>query len=51
MGVDKLFNYIQLCLSWLPPSFYAIFGALVAVKFGDALLGVITRAWKVLGRG
>lgn len=51
MGVDLLFNYVKLCLSWLPPSFYAIFTALVAVKFGDALLGVITRAWKALGRG
>lgn len=51
MGLDLLFNYIKLCLSWLPTSFYMIFTALVFVKFGDSLLGVITRAWKVIGRG
>lgn len=51
MGVDTLFNYVKLCLSWLPTSFYGIFTALIFVKFGDSLLGVLERAKKAIGLG
>lgn len=49
--VTKLFQYIDLSISWLPREFALLAAGLVFIKFADALLGVIHRAWAILGRG
>lgn len=48
---DYIVDFIRLSLSWLPSGFFAIFVALIGIKFADSILGVINRAWKVVGRG
>lgn len=48
---ELLLNYIRLALSWLPRSFYLLLSVLICIRFGDSLLGIINRAWKLLGRG
>lgn len=48
---DYIIDFVNLSLSWLPSSFFSIFVALIGIKFADSILGVINRAWKVVGRG
>lgn len=48
---DYLVDFIKLCLSWLPDSFFSIFVVLIGIKFADSILGVVHRAWGVVGRG
>lgn len=49
--VHLVYNYIYMCLAWLPASFYALFTCLIFIRFGDSFLGIINRAWKLVGRG
>lgn len=49
--VELLYHYIRLSLSWLPTSCYFLLTVLIFIRFGDSLLGIINRAWKLLGRG
>lgn len=49
--VDLVYKYIRVCLSWLPSSFYVLFTGLVFIRFGDSILGIVNRAWKLVGRG
>ena len=45
-----LLKYIGYCFQWLPGWFWEIFCAVVFVKFGDSIVGIISRAWRLIGR-
>lgn len=48
---DYIVDFIRLSLSWLPANFFSIFVVLIGIKFADSILGVVHRAWGVIGRG
>ena len=48
--VSKIYEFIQACWSWMPVSFVVMLTTLICIKFGDSLLGIIDRAWRILGR-
>lgn len=45
-----LLKYIVFVFNWLPSWFYAIFTGVMLVKFGDTIVGIISRAWRLIGR-
>ena len=45
-----LIKYLNLIFEWLPGWFYAIFTGVMLVKFGDTIVGIISRAWRLIGR-
>lgn len=50
MTARILYNFITNCLAWIPAEIYALFGVFVLITFGDSLLGLVDRGWRVIGR-
>lgn len=48
--VDEFFNFIKLCWAWIPGKFIVMVGLLVAIYCSDAILGILDRGWRIIGR-
>lgn len=48
--VAKLLDFINMSWQWLPINFVGALTALICFKFADSMLGIIDRAWRILGR-
>ena len=46
----SLIAFMVYCWTWCPLEIIGIFMLLVWIQFGDALLGVFDRGWRVVGR-
>lgn len=47
---ETLIKFIQGSWAWMPFGFVTAIMAIIAFKFGDALLGLLDRAWRIFGR-
>ena len=45
-----LYNFVSSCWAWIPTEVFALFGVFVLITFGDSVLGLIDRGWRILGR-
>ena len=48
--VAKIYKFIMECWSWLPAAWITCITVLVCFKFGDSVLGLVDRAWRVFGK-
>lgn len=48
--VAKIYKFIMDCWSWIPSYLVVCLTALVCFKFGDSILGLVDRAWRIIGR-
>lgn len=48
--VQGLYTFLYNCWSWIPVEVYALFTVFILITFGDCILGLLDRAWRVLGR-
>lgn len=48
--VSKFFDFIKLCWAWIPAPMLAMVGILIAVYCSDAILGILDRGWRLIGR-
>lgn len=48
--VVKLVTFIKMTWTWMPIEFISAIGALVCFKFADSALGLVDRAWRIIGR-
>lgn len=50
MSASNLYNFIVGSFRWIPVSFVTMLGLLVMVRFGDSVMGLLDRAWRLIGR-
>lgn len=48
--VQNLYSFIVNCWSWIPVEIYAMFTIFILITFGDSLLGLLDRTWRIIGR-
>lgn len=48
--VVKIYNFISSCWGWIPLEVYGMFAAFILVTFGDSVLGLVDRVWRIVGR-
>lgn len=46
----QLYNFIYNCWSWIPLEVYGMFAVFVLITFGDSVLGLVDRVWRIVGR-
>lgn len=48
--VLKLVNFMKMTWAWMPTEFIVAISALVCFKFADSFMGIVDRAWRIIGR-
>lgn len=48
--VTTMFTFIKNCWNWIPIEIYGLFTTFILIAFGDSVLGLVDRAWRVFGR-
>ena len=48
--VHAMYNFISNCWGWIPAEVYGLLGVFILITFGDSVLGLVDRGWRILGR-
>lgn len=48
--VEHVVSFINSCISFLPYEFEAVIIGFIGYVAADGLVGVVSRAWRILGR-
>lgn len=48
--VQEFFDFIRLCWSWIPTEFIIMVSILICIYCSDAVLGILDRGWRIIGR-
>ena len=47
---QTIYLYIMRCIEWLPNTWIALIIGFLGLASADALVGIIDRAWRLIGR-
>lgn len=47
---EVIWSYIQLCLDWMPENWNLLAMGMLGLVFADDIVGMIDRAWRLIGR-
>ena len=45
-----MYNFISNCWGWIPTQVFGLLAAFILIAFGDSVLGLVDRAWRVIGK-
>lgn len=48
--VTKIYTFLRMTWAWMPVEFIVALTALICFKFADSVLGLVDRAWRIIGR-